>query len=104
MAGCSTLKLLKRRFPRDAKVASEGVATFDVFLQNEGRLAFSQFSCVDSFRTTPTREGGLSRSPQIAHPIHYSKWGGQIALLIAFNDHYRDRTRLPAFAPTHRKQ
>src|SRR5258706_15273159 len=103
MAGRRTLKLLKGRVRSDLIVARKGVAPLDILLQNEGRLAFGQFSGVDRFSTTPTREGGLSRIPQIAHPIHYSKRGGQIALPIALNDHYRDRTRLPAFAPTYRE-
>src|SRR6266567_8229562 len=104
MAHRRTLKLLKGRFRGDAKVTTEGVTALDFFLQNEGRLAFGQFYCVDRFRTTPTREGGLSRCPQIAHPSHDSKRGAQIALPIALNDRYRDRARLPAFAPTHREQ
>src|SRR6266480_948870 len=103
MADRRTLELLKGRVRSDPKVASEGVA-LDICSQNEGRLVCGQFSCRDRFRTTPTREDGLSRCPQIAHPIHYSIRGGQIALPIALKKHYRDRTRLPAFAPTHREQ
>src|SRR5205085_11406479 len=56
------------------------------------------------FRTTPTGENGLSRCPQSAHPIHYSKHGAHIALPIVLPKRYRDRTRLPTFAPTHREQ
>src|SRR6266699_4544043 len=99
-----TLKLLKGRVCGDTIVASEGVAALDIFSQNEGRLAFAQFSYVDRFRTTPTCEDGLSRCPQIAHPIHYSKHRAHIALPIVLPNRYRDRTRLPAFAPTHREQ
>lgn len=52
-----------------------------------------------------TREDGLSRSPQIVHPIHDSRrGGGQMALPIALNEHDWDSTRLPAFAPTYREQ
>src|SRR5579859_244697 len=99
-----TLKVLKGRFCGDAKVASEGVATLDIFSQNEGRLALRQFSCGDCFRTTPTCEGGLSRCSQIAHPSHDSKHGAHIALPIALPNRYRECTRLPACAPTHREQ
>src|SRR6266581_7076675 len=104
MADHRTLKLLKGRVRSDLIVARKGVATLDILLQNEGRLAFRQFSCVDCFRPTPTREDGLSRCPQIAHPIHDSKRGGQIALPIALNKHDWDRTRLPAFAPMYHEQ
>src|SRR6266567_8212041 len=104
MAHRRTLKLLKGRFRGDAKVTTEGVTALDFFLQNESRLAFGQFYYVVRFRTTPTREGGLSRCPQIAHPIHDSKHGAHIALPIVLPNRYRDRTRLPAFAPTHREQ
>src|SRR5437588_9260992 len=81
MSDGRTLKLLKGRVRGDAKVASESV-TLDICSQNEGRLAFGQFSCADRFRTTPTREDGLSCCPQIAYPIHYSIRGGHIALPI----------------------
>src|SRR5438132_10768463 len=104
MAEHRTLKILKGRVCGDAIVASEGVAVLDFFSQNEGRLAFGQFSYVDRFRTTPTREDGLSRCPQIAHPIHYSIRGAHIALPIPLNNREHDSTRLPAFAPTHREQ
>src|SRR6266699_2525041 len=104
MADRGTLKLLKGRVRGDAKVASKGVATLDIFSQNEGRLLGRQFSCVDRFSTTPTREDGLSRRSQIAYPIHDPIRGSQIALPILLNNHYRDRTRQPAFAPTHREQ
>ena len=86
MADRGTLKLLKGRVRGDAKGASEGVATLDIFSHNEGCLAFGQFSYCDRFRTTPTREDGLSRCPQIAHPIPYSKRSAQIALPILLND------------------
>src|SRR5947209_1268036 len=99
-----TLKLLKGRVCGDTIVASEGVAALDILLQNEGRLALRQFSDIDRFRTTPTREDGLSCCPQIAHPINYSKHGAHIALPIVLPNRYRDRTRLPAFAPTYREQ
>src|ERR1700694_6110061 len=76
------LKLLKRRVRGDAIEAPEGIAALNFFLQNEGRLACGQFSCVDRFRTTPAREDSLSRGPQMAHPIHYSIRGAYIALPI----------------------
>src|SRR6266446_3681344 len=99
-----TLKLLQGRVCGDAIVASEGVAALDIFSQHEGRLALRQFSNVDRFSTTPTREDGLSRCSQIAHPIHYSIHGAHIALPIALPNRYRDRTRQSAFAPTHCEQ
>src|SRR2546429_8776728 len=98
------LKLLKGRVCGDAIVASEGITTLDIFSQHKGRLALRQFSDVDRLRTPPTREDGLSRYPQIAHPIHDSKHGAHIALPIVLPNRYRDRTWLPAFAPTHREQ
>src|SRR5437588_10305037 len=97
----STLKILKGRFCGDLIVASKGVASLDIFLQNEGRLACGQFSCVDRFSTTPTREDGLSRCSQIAYPVHDSIRGIHIAHPILLNNHYRDSTRMPAFEPTH---
>src|SRR6266702_4704588 len=99
-----TLKCLKWRVCGDAVVASERVTVLDICLQHEGRLISGQFPDVTRFRTTPTREDGLSRCSQIAHPIHDSIHGAYIALPIAFNSHYRDRTWLPAFAPTHGEQ
>src|SRR6266516_5259924 len=104
MSARHTLKLLKGRFRSDLIVPSKGVATLDIFLQNEGRLLERQFSGFDRFNTTPTHEGSLSCCLQIAHPGHGSKRGGQIALPIALNRHNRNRTHLPTFAPTHRKQ
>src|SRR5436305_15075001 len=104
MAEHRTLKLLKRRVHGDAKGASEGVAAPGFFLQKEGCLPLRQFSCLDRFRATPTREGGLSCCPQIAHPIHYSKRGTHIALAIVRKYGDRDGTWLPAFAPTHGEQ
>src|SRR6266566_9890669 len=103
MADRRTLELLKGRVRGDAKVASEGVA-LDICSQNEGRLVCGQFSCRDRFSTTPTREDGLSRYPQIAHPIHDTIRGGQIALPILLKNHDRVRTWLTACAPTHREQ
>src|SRR5258708_3009215 len=99
-----TLKLLKGRVCGDAVEASEGVAAPGFFSQNEGRLVCGQFYCVDRFRTTPTSEGGLSRCPQIAHPIHDSIRGAYIALRVPLHNREHDSTRLPAFAPTHREQ
>src|SRR2546425_8449650 len=99
-----TLKLLQGRVCGDAIVASEGVAALDIFSQHEGRLALRQFSNVDRFSTTPTREDGLSRCAQIAHPIHDSIHGAHIALPIVLPNRYRDSTRQPAVAPTHREQ
>src|SRR5207245_6270312 len=103
MADRRTLELLKGRVRSDAKVASEGVA-LDICSQNEGRLVCGQFSCRDRFSTTPTREDGLSRCPQIAHPIHDTIRGGQIALPILLKNHDRVRMWLTAFATTHSEQ
>jgi len=94
-----TLKFLKGRVCGDAIGASEGVAALDIFSQNEGRLALRQFSYGDRFSTTLTCEDGLSRCPQIAHPIHYSIHGAHIALPIALNNRERDRRGSPLLRP-----
>src|ERR1700680_4742837 len=99
-----TLELLKRRGCGDAVEASEGVAAPGFFSQNEGRLVFGQFSCVDRFSATPTCEDSLSRCPQIAHPIHYSIRGAYIALPVPLHNREHDSTRQPACAPTDREQ
>src|SRR5436309_15460221 len=98
----STLKILKGRFCGDLIVASKGVASLDIILQNEGRLACGQCSCVNRFSTTPTREDGLSRVSQIAYPVHDSIRLSQIAHPIPMNNHHRISTRQPAYTPTHR--
>lgn len=78
------LTLLKGRVRRDpielgCHGASQGSA-LDLGSQHEGCFALRQFSGGDRFGATPTREDGLPRYPQIAHPIHDPIRGGEIAL------------------------
>src|SRR5579859_3134468 len=104
MGEYGALKLLRRRVYGDAIGSNEGISGLDLFLQNDSRFAGGQFSGADCFRTATAREDSLSRSPQIAHPIHYSKGGTYIALPVPCDNRYRDSTRKTAFAPAYREQ
>src|SRR5579859_1046577 len=98
------LKILKGRVCGNLKEVRNGVAALDKISQNEGCLLCGRFSSVDRFGTTPTREGGLSGCPQVAHPIHHPIRGEDITLPVALNNRYRGAARQSTFAPAHREQ
>src|SRR5438270_13211465 len=82
----------------------ERITVLDFFPYHDGRLACRQFLRGNRFRTMPPCKDGLTRCPQIAHPIHDSEWGPYIAHATMLNNRERNSTWLSTFASAHREK